>query len=264
MRIISINMNGIRSAAKKGFFTWLGKQNADIVCAQEIRVQANQLTEEMLAPAGLHSEWFHAEKPGYSGTAIFSRLPPDKVVRGGWEHADCEGRIIAADFGRLTAVSLYLPSGSSGDERQQRKMNFLDHLSEYLARLQNSGRHVVVCGDWNISHTEKDLKNWRSNRKNSGFLPEEREWMDTIFAEGGGNGKWCDVFRHLHPHAESECYTWWSNRGRAYDNNVGWRLDYQVATRKLAETAVSSFVFKDLRFSDHAPLVVDYQMPFPS
>ncbi len=263
MRIISINLNGIRAACKKGFLEWLATQDADVVCAQETRVQDHQLTEEMLSPAGLHAEWFHAQKAGYSGTAIFSRRKPDKVIRGGWEHADHEGRLISAEFGKLSVVSLYLPSGSSAEDRQARKMKFLDDLGDYLETQRRRRRETVICGDWNISHTEKDLKNWRANRKNSGFLPEERAWLDGVFAEGGGHGKWHDCYRLLHPEAEAECYTWWSNRGQAYAKNVGWRLDYQVCTPNIAKKATLAGVFKDIRFSDHAPLIIDYQMPFP-
>jgi exodeoxyribonuclease-3 len=173
----------------------------------------------------------------------------------GHEAFDAEGRFLRADFGKLSVISLYLPSGSSSPERQEAKFRFLDIFLPLLAALRASGRDVVVCGDWNIAHQQIDLKNWKSNQKNSGFLPEERAWMTRVLDETG----WVDVYRRLHPETTDACYTWWSNRGQAWAKNVGWRLDYQLATPALAETALCASIWKETRFSDHAPLIIDYQ-----
>ena len=253
MRIISANLNGFRSASSKGFFEWLHTQKADLVCLQETRIQPEQLTEIMLNPPGLKSALVFAEKKGYSGVGLYFRKKPDQVHEGiGWSELDKEGRFIQADFGKLSIVSLYLPSGSSGDIRQNFKYKVLDYLDKWLLEAKLSGREIIICGDWNIAHKEIDLKNWRNNRKNSGFLPEERAWMTKIFSELG----YVDVFRTLNP--DPDQYTWWSNRGRAWDNNVGWRLDYQVATPGIGAKAVKQSIYKKQRFSDHAPLIIDY------
>ncbi|MBS1187908.1 MAG: xth [Burkholderiaceae bacterium] len=254
-KIITANLNGIRSAARKGFFDWMGAQQADIVCVQELKAQAADMTPEFLAPAGYHGHFHYAEKKGYSGVGLYSRVEPDAVQIGfdGGEF-DAEGRYVRCDFGQLSVVSLYAPSGSSSPERQEAKFRFMDAFLPHLAQLMASGRDVVVCGDWNIAHKEIDLKNWKSNQKNSGFLPEERAWMTQVF-DGLG---WVDVYRRLHPEATGEAYTWWSNRGQAWANNVGWRIDYQVATQGMAASAQTASVFKEQRFSDHAPLTVSY------
>ena len=256
MRIISANLNGIRSASSKGFFEWLKAQEADVVCLQETRIQPEQLTEIMLNPPGLKSALVFAEKKGYSGVGLYFRKKPDRVHEGiGWSVLDKEGRFIQADFGKLSIVSLYLPSGSSGDIRQQFKYNVLDYLDKWLLEAKLSGREIIICGDWNIAHKEIDLKNWKSNKKNSGFLPEERAWMTKLFTEYG----YVDVFRKLNQTADQ--YTWWSNRGRAWEKNVGWRLDYQVATPKIAAMARAEAIYTAERFSDHAPLIIDYDYP---
>ena len=253
MRIISVNLNGLRSASSKGFFEWLHTQKADLVCLQETRIQPEQLTEIMLNPPGLKSALVFAEKKGYSGVGLYFRKIPDRVHEGiGWAELDKEWRFIQADFGKLSIVSLYLPSGSSGDIRQNFKYKVLDYLEKWLLEAKLSGREIIICGDWNIAHKEIDLKNWRNNRKNSGFLPEERAWMTKIFSELG----YVDVFRTLNP--DPDQYTWWSNRGGAWDNNVGWRLDYQVATPGIGAKAVKQSIYKKQRFSDHAPLIIDY------
>jgi exodeoxyribonuclease-3 len=255
LRIISLNLNGVRSAVSKGFLDWLPAQHADIVCVQELKAQAADLTEAMRAPDGLTGWFHHAEKKGYSGVGIYSRHAPDRVVEGlGIADIDAEGRFLRLDFGKLSVVSLYLPSGSSSEERLQIKFGFMDRFLPHMAELRASGQEVVVCGDWNIAHREIDLKNWRSNQKNSGFLPEERAWFGRLFDEQG----WVDVYRSLYPDATDDCYTWWSNRGQAWAKNVGWRLDYQIATPGLAACARDSRIYKDQRFSDHAPLTVDY------
>ena len=257
MRIVSLKLNGIRSAERKGFFEWLQAQQADIVCLQETRIQEHQLTDIMHHPPGMHAIYHHATKPGYSGVALYSRREPERVVEGlGWEGFDREGRLLQADFGRLSVVSLYLPSGSSKDERQAFKYVCMDRLAEWLVEKRRSKRNIVVCGDWNIAHTKKDLKNWRGNQDHSGFLPEERAWMSRVF----GNLGWTDIFRRLHPDAEGAGYTWWSNRGQAWQNNTGWRIDYQVSTPGMARRARSASVYKQARFSDHAPLTVDYDL----
>lgn len=259
VRIITLNLNGIRSAWSKGVFPWLAAQDADVVCLQEIKAQLTDLSDEMRAPEGFHAYYHLAERKGYSGVGLWCRRQPDAVIEGlGDAEFDAEGRYLRADFGALSVVSLYLPSGSSSPERQEAKFRFMDRFYPVLADLAASGRDVVVCGDWNIAHREIDLKNWRSNRKNSGFLPEERAWVGRLLDESG----WVDAYRRLYPEATEDCYTWWSNRGQAWVKNVGWRLDYQLATPALAAQATSASVYKEHRFSDHAPLTIDYdRMP---
>ena len=253
--ITSLNLNGIRAATRKGWLQWLASRKADIVCVQELKAREDDLSEAMRRPDGLTGYFHCAEKKGYSGVAIYARRPADNVVYGfGDEEFDAEGRYIQADFGRLTVVSLYLPSGSSSPQRLQAKFRCMEAIFPHFAKLADSGRDVVICGDWNIAHTEMDIKNWRANRKNSGFLPEERAWLSTLFEQQG----WCDVYRRLYPEAQGEGYTWWSNRGQAWSNNVGWRIDYHIATAALAGRALSADIYKTERFSDHAPLSIDY------
>ncbi|MDZ7657271.1 MAG: exodeoxyribonuclease III [Sulfurimicrobium sp.] len=255
MRIISANLNGIRSAASKGFFDWMENQGADVVCVQELKAQAADMKPEMLNPEGYHGCFHYAEKKGYSGVGIYSKRKPDAIVEGlGIADIDAEGRYLQADFGNLSVISLYLPSGSSSEERQQVKFYFLERFLPHLRELRASGREIILCGDWNIAHKEIDLKNWKSNQKNSGFLPEERAWLTHVFDQVG----WVDVYRRLHPEATGEAYTWWSNRGQAWAKNVGWRIDYQIATPGVAGKALRAAVYKEQRFSDHAPLSIDY------
>ncbi|PLK47886.1 exodeoxyribonuclease III [Uliginosibacterium sp. TH139] len=259
LRIITANLNGIRSAATKGFFDWLAQQEADVVCLQELKAQEADLTAQMLQPHGLQGYFHCAEKKGYSGVGIYTRQTPAAVASGiGVAEFDAEGRYLQADFdtpdGGLSVVALYLPSGSSSEERQQAKFRFMDEFAPRMAALRSSGREVVICADWNIAQREIDLKNWKSNQKNSGFLPEERSWIAARLAEG-----WVDAYRRLHPEATDECYTWWSNRGQAWAKNVGWRLDYQLVTPGLAARVERAAVYKAQRFSDHAPLSVDYR-----
>ena len=256
MRIISANVNGIRSAYKKGFYQYLTASGADIVCIQELKAQEADLDDSMRAPHGMHGVWHCAEKRGYSGVALYSKREPDRVQTGmGIAEFDAEGRFVQADFGNLSVISLYLPSGSSSEERQQVKFRFLEAFYPMLRGLQTQGRDIVICGDWNIAHQNIDLKNWKGSLKNSGFLPEEREWIGKVIAELG----WVDIWRTLYP--ETPGYTWWSQRGQAYAKDVGWRIDYQMATPALAERARSAHVYKQEKFSDHAPLVVDYDYP---
>jgi exodeoxyribonuclease III len=253
--IISANLNGIRSASKKGFFQWMHKQNPDFVCVQELKAQAADMTPEFLNPEGYHGHFHYAEKKGYSGVGVYSKRAPDRVEIGfGDAEFDAEGRYVRCDFGLLTIISLYCPSGSSSPERQEAKFRFMAVFLPHLAKLIAEGRELVICGDWNIAHKEIDLKNYKSNQKNSGFLPEERAWMTRLFDELG----WVDVYRHLHPETTADAYTWWSNRGQAWANNVGWRIDYHVATKGIAITAKQAAIYKDERFSDHAPLVIEY------
>lgn len=253
LRVITLNLNGIRSAVGKGFLRWLARQEADCVCMQEIKAQKSDLAGAILMPGDFEGHFECAEKKGYSGVAMYTRRTPDAVVTGfGSREFDPEGRFLRADFGRLSIVSLYVPSGSSSDERQRAKFRFLDEFLPVLRRLAREGREFIICGDVNIAHKEIDLKNWRGNRKNSGFLPEERAWLTEVFERAG----WVDVFRRLDPRPEQ--YTWWSNRGQAWAKNVGWRIDYQIATPGVAERALRASIYKARRFSDHAPLTIDY------
>lgn len=254
MKIITLNVNGIRSAHQKGFFKWLQNQNADVVCLQEVKAERAQLTEEILAPAGYAGYFNCAVKRGYSGVALYTRTEPDRVeTLLGWDHADTEGRYLQADFGKLSVVSLYLPSGSSGPERQQIKFDFLDRFMPKLRQMRRRKRDFIICGDWNIAHKQIDLKNWRGNQKNSGFLPEERAWMDLLLGEAG----FIDAFRAFNQ--EPDEYTWWSNRGQARAKNVGWRIDYQIVTPGLKDRIRKAWIYRDERFSDHAPLIVEYE-----
>ncbi|MGI9251992.1 MAG: exodeoxyribonuclease III [Pseudohongiellaceae bacterium] len=256
MRIMTFNCNGIRAAARKGFFDWLPTCDVDIVCLQETKAQVDQLTDPVFSPQPFECHYFDAEKKGYAGTALFTRKTPKKISRGlGFNIADTEGRYIQADYDGLSVASLYMPSGSAGPERQARKMTFLDAYLPQLQSLRRKRREYIICADWNICHKEIDLKNWRANQKNSGFLPEERAWLDTLYDELG----YVDAFREVNQEAEQ--YSWWSNRGQARANNVGWRLDYQVITPGLKEKIVSAEICTAENFSDHAPVIVEYAWP---
>lgn len=255
MRVITVNVCGIRSAAQKGLFRWLGRQRADFICLQETKSQEHQLPGHDVRLPGYHSLFCDAERKGYAGVALYCREKPSRVVRGfGISEFDSEGRYLEAQVGGLSVVSLYLPSGSAGPERQASKFRFLEAFSPHLARLRRSRRHYILSGDWNIAHRAIDLRNWRSNQKNSGFLPEERAWMDQLFGPIG----YVDAFREVRP--GPDLYTWWSNRGQARANNVGWRIDYQVVSGSLAGKACAASIYKQKRFSDHAPLIMDYDL----
>ena len=255
LRIITANLNGIRSAAKKGFFEWAHTQNPDILCIQELKAQEADLDGALLSPNGYHGFFQYAQKKGYSGVGLYSKQKPDSV-KIGFDNGefDAEGRYVEARFGNLIVISAYFPSGSSAPERQEAKFRFLDLFMPHIEALKKEGLDIILCGDINIAHKEIDLKNWKGNIKNSGFLPEEREWMTQLFDRVG----FVDVYRHLHPNTEDECYTWWSQRGQAYAKNVGWRIDYQIATPAIGTKAQRVEIYKSEKFSDHAPLIVDY------
>lgn len=252
---MTLNCNGIRAAARKGFFDWLSTCDVDVVCLQETKAQIDQLSDPVFYPEGFQCHYYDAEKKGYSGTAIFCRKQADRICKGlGFEVADKEGRYIQADFGNLSIASLYLPSGASSEERQIRKFAFMKKFMKHMKKLNKDGREYIICGDWNICHKEIDLKNWRPNRKNSGFLPEERQWLDTLYDKLA----YSDAFRLVNQEAEQ--YSWWSNRGQARANNVGWRLDYQVVTPGIADKVVSAEIYREQSFSDHAPVILEYKL----
>jgi exodeoxyribonuclease-3 len=256
LRIISLNLNGLRSAWQKGVESWIRSVNPDVVAFQELKAQAGDLAPAMRVPEGYRAYYHHAEKKGYSGVGLWCREAPLQVRSGmGEAEFDAEGRFIRADFAAYSVISVYLPSGSSSPERQAAKFRFMEAFYPCLQALRAEGKEIVICGDWNIAHREIDLKNWRGNQKNSGFLPEERAWFSRVLEELG----WKDVYRQLYPEAGETAYTWWSNRGQAWAKNVGWRIDYQIATPKLAASARQGQVYKENRFSDHAPLIVDYE-----
>ncbi|MFT6407576.1 MAG: exodeoxyribonuclease-3 [Arenicella sp.] len=271
MKVISANLNGIRAAARKGFYDWLVKVDADVICLQELKAQPDQIEGLPYHPEAYYTYFHAAEKKGYSGVGIHCKQKPDQVHFGlgeGFEDVDSEGRYIQADFGNLSVASLYMPSGSSKEERQEFKIDMMGRFEDKLRQLAESGRQVIICGDWNIVHKKRDIKNWRGNQKRSGFLPEERQWMDWLFGEPepelengrGGHAGFYDAFRLIND--EDEQYTWWSNRGQAWANNTGWRIDYQVISANLKDKVVagSDVIYKDERFSDHAPLVIEYDI----
>jgi exodeoxyribonuclease III len=253
MRIITCNVNGLRSAAGKGFMTWAQRQKPDVLCLQEIKAQEADLPPSLLAPRGLHAFFHPAEKRGYSGVAIYARKEPDKVTLGlGVKDIDAQGRFLQADFGELSVISLYMPSGTMGDAAQARKYAFMDKFMPRLEQMRACGREFVLCGDWNIAHKEIDVKNWKSNRKTTGFLPEEREWLTRVFEQHG----FVDVFRALDPSPDR--FTWWVQWANARSRNIGWRIDYQIATPGVAKLARKATIYTGKVFSDHAPVVVDY------
>ncbi|MBL7004903.1 MAG: exodeoxyribonuclease III [Gammaproteobacteria bacterium] len=253
MKVISINTNGIRAAAKKGFFEWLKAENADFVCIQETKAQVHQLTDPVFNPKGYFCSYFDAEKKGYSGTAVYSKQKPNAIINGyGDAEMDIEGRYLEYRYDNLSVISLYAPSGSAKEQRQQVKFRFMDSFMTFLLKLKEEQRDIIICGDWNIAHNEIDLKNWKNNRNNSGFLPEERAWLTELFDEVG----YVDAFRELEKGEDQ--FTWWSQRGAAYDNNVGWRIDYQIISPSLKDKLTATRIYKDNKFSDHAPLIIEY------
>ncbi|BAL98006.1 exodeoxyribonuclease III [Rubrivivax gelatinosus] len=254
-RLVTLNLNGIRSAANKGFLDWAAAAAADCMGVQEVKAQAADVAGRFERVGGLDGHFHYAQKKGYSGVGLYTRHEPSDVVGFDGGEFDAEGRWIELRFDKpgrkLSIISCYFPSGSSGEERQAAKYRFLDLLHPHLMALK-AEREFILVGDVNIAHKEIDLKNWRGNQKNSGFLPEERAWMTRLLDTGV-----VDVFRRLNPNPEQ--YTWWSNRGQAWAKNVGWRLDYHLATPALAETARREQIFLAQRFSDHAPLTIDYE-----
>ncbi|MGD8811026.1 MAG: exodeoxyribonuclease III [Gammaproteobacteria bacterium] len=253
MRIVTFNANGIRAAQRKGFFQWFSRQRADVLCVQELKAQPHQIDGDEFHMRGFHRFVFAAEKPGYSGVALYARKEPRTVVCGyGDTEFDAEGRHIEAHFDDCVVTSTYFPSGSSSEARQEAKFRFLGGFESRMQAMIDDSRPHVICGDVNIAHKIIDIKNWRSNQKNSGFTPEERAWMDRIIDEVG----FVDAFRAVDDRADQ--YTWWSNRGRAREHNVGWRIDYQLVTPELAQAATKARIYKDRFFSDHAPLIIDY------
>ena len=259
-KLTSLNLNGIRSATTKGVEAWLEKHAPDCICVQEVKAQAPDVAGKFEALAGLQGHFHFAEKKGYSGVGVYTRHEPSDVVIGfdGGEF-DAEGRYVETRFDtpsrKLSIISVYFPSGSSGPERQEAKFRFLDKIYPHLMALK-AERDFIVCSDVNIAHQEADLKNWKGNLKNSGFLPEERAWMTKLTTEGGI----VDVYRRLQPDTTDACYTWWSNRGQAYAKNVGWRLDYHLATPAIADKARTEAIYKGEKFSDHAPITIEYDL----
>ncbi len=259
MKIITANVNGLRAAHKKGFWDWINQEQPDFLCLQEIRIQAETVGQDVANPLGYHAGFHYAEKKGYSGVALYSRLQPHRIQIGWenpiWEEFHREGRYVQFDFEQVSVISAYFPSGSSAPARQEAKMRFLSAMLPHLIYLKQQGREVLLCGDVNIAHTEKDIKNWKGNLDHSGFLPEERTWLSTLFTAG-----YHDIFRHLN--LQDGQYTWWSNRGKAWENNAGWRIDYHIGTELFATTAQTESIYRAARFSDHAPLTIHYDLNF--
>ncbi|MCP3820409.1 exodeoxyribonuclease III [Streptomyces sp. A3M-1-3] len=264
LTVTSVNVNGLRAAAKKGFVPWLAGTAADVICLQEVRAEAQQLPEEVRQPEGWHAVHAPAAAKGRAGVSLYTRRAPERVQVGfGSSEFDGSGRYVEADLPGVTVASLYLPSGDVGTERQDEKVRFMGEFLPYLKELKEraaaGGRDVLVCGDWNIAHQEADLKNWKANRKNSGFLPEERAWLSRVF----GEAEYVDVVRALHPEQEGP-YSWWSYRGRAFDNDAGWRIDLLVSSPRLVERAVKAYVERAAthgeRWSDHAPVTAVFDL----
>ena len=255
MRVMTLNINGIRAGERKGFFAWFLQQNVDVLCLQEIKAQADQIDGQAFHLPGYHRYLACAEKKGYSGVALYLRSKPEQVISNlSWPVSDEEGRYLHAEYPSYIVASLYLPSGTSGDVRQAIKFDYLDQMMVHIKSLKNTGKHLLLCGDWNIAHKAIDLKNWRANQKHSGFLPEERAWMDGLFSEG----LMVDAFRQINELPDQ--YTWWSNRGNAWANNVGWRIDYHVVSPELASKVLSASICTDQRSSDHPPLTDEYSL----
>ena len=251
MKIISYNLNGIRATFKKGLIDWLQQEEPDILCVQETKAQPDQIETAEFEKLGYHHYWFSAQKRGYSGVGILSKEKPDKVVYGmDMEQYDNEGRLLRVDIGDVTFVSAYHPSGTSGDERQAFKMQWLDDFLNYVENLRKERPQLVLCGDYNIAHTEIDIYNPVGNKNNSGFLPEERAWIDKLIAHG-----YCDSFRYLNPGKEK--YSWWSYRYNARRKNIGWRIDYQFVTENLKPKLVAADCLNEVYHSDHCPIVLE-------
>ncbi|MDL5036989.1 exodeoxyribonuclease III [Comamonas resistens] len=263
-KLTSLNLNGIRSATTKGAEAWIAATAPDCICVQEIKAQAPDMAGRFEVLAGMKGYFHFAEKKGYSGVGVYTRHEPSEVIVGfDTEEFDAEGRYVETRFDtpgrKLSIISTYFPSGSSGELRQEAKFRFLAKMHTHLMNLK-AERNFVLCGDINIAHQKEDLKNWRGNQKNSGFLPEERDWMTKLLHKTEITGGLVDVYRQLQPDTTDACYTWWSNRGQAYANNVGWRLDYHLATPAIAALARTESIYKGEKFSDHAPITIGYDM----
>lgn len=255
MKVINCNVNGIRSAGKKNFFTWAKNQKADFICLQEVRAQENQIAGTEFQLPGYSSYFIHAKKHGYSGVAIYTKIEPEKIIKGlDIPFIDEEARYLQLDFAKFKLVTIYVPSGTSGELRQNLKYKFLEIYQKILAKQIKEQLPYIICGDFNIAHRNIDIKNWKSNQKHSGFLPEERAWLDLIFDKIG----YIDAYRYKNP--DKIEYTWWSNFGNAWANNVGWRIDYQIISPKLKDKIISTEIYREEKFSDHAPLIIEYDI----
>lgn len=252
MRIISYNVNGIRAALKKGFIDWLKTDPADVICLQETKATKDDVDLKLLEALGFEHHWFSAEKKGYSGVAVFTKIKPDNVCIGcNIPVSDAEGRVIQLDFGDLRVINAYFPSGTTGDLRQQFKYDWLDEFHNYLEELKATFPKLILCGDYNIAHNEIDIHDPKGNKKTSGFLPEERDWMTKFLGSG-----WIDTFRHFHP--EPHRYSWWSQRFPSVRlNNKGWRIDYITATNNLKDQLISADIYPDVKHSDHCPVYLE-------
>jgi exodeoxyribonuclease-3 len=252
MRIISYNVNGIRAAIKKGFIEWLQTDPADVICIQETKASRDDVNYKLINDLGYHDYWFSAQKKGYSGVAVFTRIKPDNVIVGnGHSASDDEGRVIQLDFGPIRLINAYFPSGTSGDIRQAFKYEWLNEFSTYLNALRNTNPQIILCGDYNIAHKEIDIHDPKGNKNTTGFLPEERAWMDEFLGSG-----WIDVFRNFHP--EPHRYSWWSQRFPSVRlNNKGWRIDYITSTEEMRSRLKDAEIFPDVKHSDHCPVYAE-------
>tara|TARA_B100001013_G_scaffold336236_1_gene255342 strand:+ start:518 stop:1285 length:768 start_codon:yes stop_codon:yes gene_type:complete len=255
MKILTLNVCGIRASQKKGLFRWLSKQKVDFICLQEVRATNEQISFSEFDLKGYKRYMSEAEKKGYSGVCVYCKEKPASVSKSfGSKIFEKEGRFIELKFKKLNIVSVYFPSGSSGEHRQLLKYKFMSKFESYLKKIKSSKQATIICGDWNIAHKEIDIRNWKSNQKNSGFLPEERQWLDKIINKHG----FVDTFRTINKLPDN--YTWWSNRGRAWDNNVGWRIDYQMLSPGNNIKTIDAKIYKKERFSDHSPLIMSYTL----
>jgi exodeoxyribonuclease III len=251
MKIVTYNVNGIRSAISKGFIDWLKATNADMICLQEVKAEENQIEKALFEDLGYYINWFSAEKKGYAGVAIFTKIKPKNIVHGcGIEIYDREGRVLRTDFEDFSLISVYMPSGSSGDERQEFKMQWLSDFQGYINDLTKTVPNLIVSGDYNICHRAIDIHNPKSNDNSSGFLPEEREWMEGFLSNG-----FIDTFRHFNK--EPHHYSWWSYRAGARGKNLGWRIDYNCATESMRERLVRSSILPEAKHSDHCPVLLE-------
>lgn len=251
MKIISYNVNGIRAAIKKGWIEWIAENDFDIICLQETKATREQVDLVEMEALGYQSAWHSAEKKGYSGVATFYKNQPDLIQKGcGIEEFDKEGRVLRTDFGDMTLLNIYFPSGTSGNSRQAVKYSFLDSIFDFVNQLKIERPNIILVGDYNIAHTENDIHNPKSNKKTSGFLPEEREWMTKWFESG-----FTDSFRHVHP--EKTQYSWWSYRAKARENNKGWRIDYQSVSNDIKDKIVDAYQLTDVVHSDHCPVFLE-------